>query len=186
MQLVVHGCFVHADTHGGDLKGTVQHGVIHNDIAVQGPVVIVGSAAVMGLAAALQVVADLHQEHGVVFTADGVLTLLGGVVGPAILQLLGGDEVHLTIQYGVQAGKRDLQGVVGLHHGAHNGADGLAQELLVAVLPLDDLLPVPLIHIDGVEVVYLLVAADGVHVGEQALTGLEIVALQRQPLPLGQ
>ena len=29
----------------------------------------------------------------------------------------------------------------------------------------DDLLPVPLVHIDGVDVVYVLVAADGNHVG---------------------
>ena len=65
-------------------------------------------------------------------------------------------------------------------------ADGLAQVLLIAVLAFDDLFPVPLIHIDGVEVVHLLVAADGVHVGEQALAGLEVIALQRQALPLGQ
>ena len=50
----------------------------------------------------------------------------------------------------------------------------------------DDLLPVPLVDVDGVEVVHLLVAADGVHVGEEALAGVELVALQRQPLPLGQ
>ena len=36
------------------------------------------------------------------------------------------------------------------------------------------------------EVVHLLIAADGVHVGEQTLAGLEAVALQRQTLPLGQ
>ena len=86
----------------------------------------------------------------------------------------------------MQAGEGDLQGVVGLHHSAYDGADGLAQVLLIAVLALDDLFPVPLIHIDGVEVVHLLVAADGVHVGEQALAGLEVIALQRQALPLGQ
>ena len=32
----------------------------------------------MGLTGALQVVADLHQEHGVMLTADGMFTLLGG------------------------------------------------------------------------------------------------------------
>ena len=80
----------------------------------------------MGLAAALQVVADLHEEHGVMLAADGILPLLGGKVGPTILQLLCGDEVHLAIQHGVQAGEGDLKGVVGLHHRAHDGADGLA------------------------------------------------------------
>ena len=34
------------------------------------------------------------------------------------------------------------------------------------------------------EVVDLLVAADGVHIGKQALADVELIALQRQPLPL--
>ena len=34
------------------------------------------------------------------------------------------------------------------------------------------------------EVVYLFVAADGIHIGKQALADVELVALQRQPLPL--
>ena len=34
------------------------------------------------------------------------------------------------------------------------------------------------------EVVGLVVAADGVHIGKQALADVELIALQRQPLPL--
>ena len=119
-------------------------------------------------------------------TADGVLPLLGRVVRPAILQFLGGDEVHVTLQHGVQAGEGDLQGVVGFHHGTDDGTDGLLQIRHVAVTAFDDLFPVPLIHVHGVEVVHLLVAADGVHIGEQTLTGLEVVTLQCQTLPLCQ
>ena len=80
----------------------------------------------------------------------------------------------------------DLQGVIGLAYGAHDSANGLAQVVLVAVLPGDDLLPVPLIHIDGVGVIHFLIAADGIHVGEQALAHIELVFLQRQALPLSQ
>ena len=36
------------------------------------------------------------------------------------------------------------------------------------------------------EVVHLFVAADGVHIGEQALADIELVALERQTLPLGE
>ena len=186
VQLVVHSGLVHTDAHGGDLKGAIQHGVVHQDIAVQGPVVVVGGAAVVRLAAALQVIADLHQEHGVVLLTDRILTLLRRIVGPAVLQLLGGDKEHLAVQLGVQAGERDLQGVFGLYHSAHDGAHGLLQIGHVAVAALNDLLPVPLVHIHGVEVVHFLIAADSVHIGEQALAGLEVVALQRQTLPLGQ
>ena len=46
--------------------------------------------------------------------------------------------------------------------------------------------PVPLVHIDGVEVVQLLVPADGVHVAVQALAHAEAVVLQGLALPLCQ
>ena len=185
-QLVAHGDLVHTDAHGGDLKATLQHVVPHKDIAVEGPIVIVRGAAVVGLAGALEVVADLHEEHGMVLLTNGVLPLSGGLIGPAVLQLLGGDEIDLPVQLGVQAGESDLQGVIGLAYGAHDSANGLAQVVLVAVLPGDDLLPVPLIHIDGVGVIHFLIAADGIHVGEQALAHIELVFLQRQALPLSQ
>ena len=52
---------------------------------------------------------------------------------------------------------------------------------------LDDLFPVPLVHIDGVQIVQnVLVAPDGVHVGIQPLSGIEVIAIQRHALPLGQ
>ena len=36
------------------------------------------------------------------------------------------------------------------------------------------------------EVIHLFIAANGVHVGEQALANVELVALERQTLPLSQ
>ena len=62
---------------------------------------------------------------------------------------------------------------------------GLAQGLLGALVLGDDLLPVPLVHIARVQVVELLVAADGVHVGVDALAGAIAVLAQRHALPLG-
>ena len=185
-ELAVHGGLVHPDAHGGDFKAALQHRIPEQDVAVQRPVVVVGGPAVVGLAGALQRAADLHEEHGVVFPADGVLPLFGGQVGPAVLQLLGGYEVHLPIQLGVQGGEGDLQGVVGLTDGGYDGAHRLAEIILRPILPADDLLPVPLVHVDGVGVVHLLVPADGVHIGEQALAHVEAIPLQGQALPLGQ
>ena len=52
--------------------------------------------------------------------------------------------------------------------------------------PGDDLFPVPLVYVDRVEVIQLLVPADGVHVGVEAGIGAEAVALQGQALPLCQ
>ena len=86
----------------------------------------------MGLAAALEVVADLHQENGVMLTADGILALLGGIIGPAILQLLSSDEVDVTIQLGMEAGESNLQCFIGLHHSAHDG-DGAVLTLKIGL-----------------------------------------------------
>ena len=160
--------------------------VPHENVAVERPVIIVRGTAVMGLAGTLEVVADLHKEHGGVLPADGILPLLAGHIGPAVLQLLRGDEVHLAIQLGVQAGESDLQSLIGLTYSAHDCPDGLAQVLLCTVFPGDDLLPVPLVYIDRVGVVHLFVPADGVHIGKQALAYIELVFLQRKTLPLGQ
>ena len=139
------------------------------------------------LFAGSQLAADLHEEHGVVLGADGVFPLLGCLVRPAVLQLLGGDEVHLPVQLYPQAGEGHIQRVAGLTHGGDDGPDGGLQIRLVPVLPGDDLLPVPLVHIDGVDVVQIiLIPADGIHIGVQALALVEAVALQGQTLPLGQ
>ena len=48
-------------------------------------------------------------------------------------------------------------------------AHGLLQEVQVAILRTDGLLPIPLIYIERVEIVQLLVAADGIHIGIEAV-----------------
>ena len=139
------------------------------------------------LFAGFQNAADLHQEHGVVFGADSVFPLLGGFVRPAILQFLRGDEIHIPIQLDPQAGEGHVQRFTGFAYGGDDGPNGGLQIGFVPILAGDDLLPVPLIHIDGVDIVQIvLVPADSVHVGVQPLAYMEAVALQRQTLPLGQ
>ena len=54
------------------------------------------------------------------------------------------------------------------------------------VFTADDGLPVPLVDIEGVEVIQFLVGPDGVHIGIDAITGLYLILCQRQALPLGQ
>ena len=66
------------------------------------------------------------------------------------------------------------------------GADGLLQSLQIPFIPGDDLLPVPLIYIDRVDVVGGLILADGTHIGVEPLTGFETILLQGIALPFGQ
>ena len=141
----------------------------------------------MGLAGA-QLAADADEEGDGMLPDKGVLPLLGGEVGVQVLQLLRGDEGHLTgqLRQDGQLGEHRAQEGLGVPQRAHNGPDGVLQIVQIAVLGGDDLLPVPLVHIGGVEVVQILVPADGIHVGVQALAGVELIALQSQTLPLGQ
>ena len=184
-QLGGQGFLADADPHAGDLEGAAQDIVPHQNIAVESPIVIVGGAAVVRLAA-LQLVADAHDKDRSLFLADGVLPLLGSEIGPAVLQLLGGDEEDLLRQGEIHTGKfiagrprRLLDGIVDVPHGLHQVFGG-------ALLLGDDLFPVPLVHIDRVEVVQILVPADGVHVGIEASPGLEAIGPQGPALPFGQ
>jgi hypothetical protein len=107
-------------------------------------------------------------------------------MGIHVLQLLGGDEAHLPVQMDLHLGEGPAQGIAGVAHRPHDRADGVLEEIHVPVGAGDDLLPVPLVHVDGVDVVQALVPADGVHVGIQAVAGVEAVPLEGQALPLGQ
>ena len=74
---------------------------------------------------------------------------------------------------------RDFDGLV-------DAADGLLEEAQVAVFGADDLLPVPLVHVDGVDVVQLLVGTQGVHVGVDAAPGGDAQLRELGALPLGE
>ena len=185
LQLARQTLFVDTDAHRRDFKGALQNRVPHQNIAVERPVVIVGRASVVGLAG-FQLAADLHEKHRMMLAQDRVFALLGGLVGIQVLQLLGRDEEDLAVQLRVKARESDAEGVIRLADRADNVAHGALEIGNVAVFARDDLFPVPLVDVDGVEVVDLLVTPDGVHIGKQALADVELVALQRQPLPLGQ
>ena len=186
-QLLVQSGGVHPDTHGGQFKSPLQHRVPHQNIPVEAPVVIVWGPAVVGLAR-LQGAADAHEEGHWMLPYPGILPFLGAALRPAVLQLLGGDKGDLLLHQGQsgELGKHREEGALGLPHGGNDGVHRLPQIGLVPVPGGDHLLPVPLIHVDRVEVVQLLIPADGVHVGIQALTHGELVAVQGHALPLGQ
>ena len=86
----------------------------------------------------------------------------------------------------LQLGEHGVQVHLGGAHRRHDAAHHVFQVGLVAVLHCDDLFPVPLIHIDRVEVIQLLVPADSVHVAVQTLAHAEAVVLQRLTLPFCQ
>ena len=91
------------------------------------------------------------------------------------LRQLGHDLRELHVEFVL----RDLDGLV-------DPPDGLFQESQVAVFRSDDLLPVPLVDIDGMDVVEVLVGPQGVHVGVDAATGPDAELGQLDAFPFGQ
>ena len=184
-QLTIQSLTIHADAHGADLKRAVQHGVIEKNIAVHGPVVIVGGAAVVGLAVG-QLAADAHQEGDGVLPHEKILPLLGTLVGIKIQKLLGGNEGDFPAQLGMQLGIAAVDDQRSVADAAHDLPHRILQGVQIAGLRGDDPLPVPLVDVDGVQVVQFFVPADGVHVGINALARMEVVAVQRHALPFRQ
>ena len=86
----------------------------------------------------------------------------------------------------MQGGEGDVQCIARLADGADDIAHGALEILNIAVVRRDDLFPVPLVNVNGVQVVDLFVTSDGVHIGEEALADVELVALEGKTLPLGQ
>ena len=184
-QLRNEALFVYADAHGRDLEGAVEHGIIEDDVAVERPVVIVGRPAVV-LFARAQLAADLHDEGGAVLADVRRFALFGGEVGIHILQLLGGDKADLVAEVVIQRGvfgadgvRRRLQGGVDLFHRR-------LQKFDRPVVAADDRFPIPLIDVNGMQIVEVFVAADGVHVGIEAEAHPEAVLCQGVALPLRQ
>ena len=185
LQLAAQRVGVHPDAHAGQLQRAAQRLVPEQNIAVQRPVVIVRGTAVV-LDAAFQLAANLHDAHRFVLLHKGILPLLGGQVGVTILQLLRGDEHHIPAQRDFfQLGELPAQLIRSGAHRVHDVPHRVLQEGEGALLFGDDLLPVPLVHVDAVQIVLLLVPADGVHVGHKALPGAESVFIQGVALPLG-
>ena len=179
------GLLIHSDAHGGDLQGTVQRIVPEEQVSVELPVVVVRGPPVVRLSGT-ESSADLHDEGGTVLPHEQVLPLAGRPVRIEVFQFLRCDESDVGIKPHRELG---ISGPHGLGRGAdrpYDGPDGQAEKVQIPVIPRDDLLPVPLVHVQGMHVVQFLVAADGVHIRVKALARIEIVPLQGQPFPFGQ
>ena len=76
--------------------------------------------------------------------------------------------------------------IFGAQYGGINPFHHLVQVFHASLLGFDNRLPVPLVDIQGMDVVELLVGAYGVHIGIDAVSRFDVVFSQREPLPFGQ
>ena len=86
----------------------------------------------------------------------------------------------------MQLGVSGPEDRIGIAQPIYNGLHRYSQKGFVPLLRRDDLFPVPLIHIDRVEVVKRFIPPDSVHICIQSLAGVESVAMERIALPFGQ
>ena len=149
------------------------------------PIVVVGGAAGMGSPIGKRS-ADAYDEDGAVLPRR--LPLTGGCVQVGVLckQVLAVDEGDLLGQARLYA----LIGLVDEELGALDCAVDLPDRLLELLqIPLiwsDHLLPVPLVDVDRMDLVDVVVGAQCVHVGVQAIALAVAVVCQGHPLPLRQ
>ena len=73
--------------HRGDLEGATKHVIPEKEVSVQLPIVVVGSAAVVGLSG-LQLSADLHNKRRPMLAQKRVFPLRPAHIGIHILKLL--------------------------------------------------------------------------------------------------
>ena len=135
--------------------------------------------------AVAQRASDSRHEHGAVLSADRILPLLRAQARIQAAELLGVDEMDLLRQAGGDDWVFLAHHELGTHDGRPDAADYILQILGIAFAFGHHPLPVPLIHVEGVDVVQLLIRADSVHVGVDAIAGLDAVLRKGQTLPFG-
>ena len=95
-------------------------------------------------------------------------------------------ELNLLRQEGLQLRIGLTRQVLRTSNGGIDALYHVLQERQRTILLADDGLPVPLVDIQRVQIVQLLIGADGVHVGIDAVARLYLILGQRQTLPFGQ
>ena len=136
------------------------------------------------LLTALELAADTHKEYGLVLLGDESFSLVTGLVGIHILELLSRDEENVSTYLACNLGIPETYLALCVGNCLYYGLHSVLEELDVSLLACNDLFPVPLIHENGVGVVCIVIAADSVHIGVDALTGLVAVTVESHSFPL--
>ena len=131
-------------------------------------------------------IADLHDADGAFGFGDEVFPLLRRVVRKHFIKLPGGDKEDFF--------REDFLNIVVLDRHVHfRFAEGLVyvadrgfERFQIPFLAGNDLLPVPLIHEDGMDVVRNLIPADGVHIRVESLPVGKTVFFEGIAFPLCQ
>ena len=129
--------------------------------------------------------ADLFDEDSFFLFRDGIFPFLWCLVRVQILQLLRCDEEDLIGKVCPQITVQSVNVVVEIFQRVVQCRNCFLQVFFCSVFLRDDFFPVPLIHIDGMEIVQFFIAPDRVHIRVKSGARLEVVLAESHPLPLG-
>ena len=133
-----------------------------------------------------QLSADTYNKDGSIGLGNQILTLLYGLVRIHTQQLLGMDEVNLLGQERLQLTVAFTNEELRTQDRSIDSLYDILQALQCSVFLPDNSLPVPLIHIERMQVVQFLVSTDSIHISIDSVARLHIVFSQCQPFPFGQ
>ena len=115
-----------------------------------------------------------------------IFSFLWGLIREHPFQLRGGDKGNIVGQDLFDVFVTDRHIFFGLTKDSVDDPDDVLEEFDVSVFPADDPFPVPLVHIDGMDIVGDLIPADRDHVGIETFADLKAVFFQSVAFPLGQ
>ena len=156
---------INANAHTANLNRRVQGLVPEQQIAVERPVVVVGRPKVVRLTG-VQSAANAHDKRGWMLANKQIFSLLRRLGRVEVLQLLRGYKGNFATELGVELGIVPLELVERAADCLDNATGGVFQRVGVALILRDDALPVPLVHVNGVQVIGLFVTTNSVHVAD--------------------
>ena len=194
LQLAQQTLLIYTDTHARQLKASTQHRVPDQDITIQSgtsilsngaPVVIVWCTSVV-LLTITQFTADTNHKYSTILLADSILTLLGRLTRIHLHQLLCMHKMYLLRQEWLDLWIGLTSQILCTADSSVDTLHDILQECQSAILLTDYSLPVPLVHVQRVQVVQLLISTDSVHIGIDTIARLNLVLCQTQALPFSQ
>ena len=132
----------------------------------------------------VQSAANAHDKRGWMLANKQIFSLFRCLSRVEVLELLRGYKGDFAAELGVELGIVPLELVERTADCLDNAADCVFQRISIAFALRDDAFPVPLVHVNGVQVIGLFVATDSVHVADQAAADGKVVAPERIALPL--
>ena len=127
---------------------------------------------------------DADYENGLMFLYDSIFPLLRTESGIHLQQFFRMDEEYIFRQHRLDLRELDIKLVLCHLYALIYPADRLFKKLQRPLSRGYDLLPVPLVDINGMHVIQFLLRTKGIHVGVYASTFRNLHLRKLHPLPL--